>query len=332
MVSVFLLCLTQISFSQSESDMVKIPINDYMIGTSYNYTKQIIKAFSDDAVLYLTGADGPMTLSPSEYADLFIKREEGKFNGRQAKILSIKTYQDIAIAEVEIIIHSINARFIDVMILKKLEDEWKIVSKTATRYPLKKNGSIAKRELVVEGLKHPWSMDFISPTVALVAEKDGDLLKLDLATGRSEVISGFPDDLFETFTLDNSKYPKGTYPARSDGKEIRWNAGILEVLLDPDFSENKFVYISYVAQKKDLFALKVIRAKLEDLQLTDIVTLLNPGPYVPGLFHFGGGMTFGTDGKLYITVKISPINGVRYIVLILMEVFLLTIQVLVKVQ
>lgn len=157
------------------------------------------------------------------------------------------------------------------------------------------------KRIVLSGLKKPWSLDFLSETEVIVAEKDGNLLRCNLQTKKKTIIQGFPDDLFTPLKLDNSKYPEGTYPASSDGKVIRWNAGILEVVLDPAFQDNRWIYISYVSQRADTYALKVIRARFLDDRLTDVETLLNPGPYLPGLFHFGGGMTFGTDGKLYIT-------------------------------
>ncbi len=302
---ILIVCIAFLSFnakSQSDAEKVKIPLNDYMVGTSYNYPEQIKRAFTENAMLYLTKNGKPWPMTPDAYAELFIKREAGEFNGRYAKLLKTKVYNDIAWAEIEIIIHSINARFIDVLILQKMEEEWKIVSKTATRYPLQNVEGIPQRKVIMDGLKHPWSMDFISAEEAIVAEKDGDLLLVNLASKEKQVIGGFPDDLFTTLQLDVSKYPDGTYPKGADGRMVRWNAGILEVLLDPDFSENRTIYISYVAQKGDKYALKVIRASLENNQLQDIKTLLNPGPYVPGLFHFGGGITFGEDGKLYITV------------------------------
>ncbi len=302
---ILIVCIALISFNakgQSDEEKVKIPLNDYMIGTSYNYPEQIKHAFTENAMLYLTKDGKPWPRTPESYAAGFAKREAGKFNGRHAKLLRTKVYNDIAWAEIEIIIHSINARFIDVLILQKTDGEWKIVSKTATRYPLQNTAGIPQRKVIMDGLKHPWSMDFISAEEAIVAEKDGDLLLVNLATKERQVIDGFPDDLFTTLKLDVSKYPEGTYPKRADGRMVRWNAGILEVLLDPNFPENRLMYVSYVSQKGDKYALKVIRATLEGNQLKDIKTLLNPGPYVSGLFHFGGGMTFGEDGKLYITV------------------------------
>ena len=272
-----------------------------MIGTSYNYPDQIERAFADSAMLYLTRRGEPWNVSPAEYAALFKNREEGVFNGRTSKITSIKIYQDVAYAEIEVLIPAIKARFIDLILLKKSEDEWKIVSKTATRYATEPAYSGPSQKVIVSGLKKPWSLDFLNDHEVIVAEKDGDLMYVDLKTKDKQPITGFPKDLFTPLKLDVSKYPKGTYPAAADGNTVRWNAGILEVLLDPDFQNNQKLYVSYVSQKGDTYALKVISATLKNNQLSDIKTLLNPGPYVSGLFHFGGGMVFGPDGKLYIT-------------------------------
>ncbi|MEL6274616.1 MAG: PQQ-dependent sugar dehydrogenase, partial [Bacteroidota bacterium] len=240
--------------------------------------------------------------SPKEYATLFARREAGVFNGRSSKIVSIKQYQEVAYAEIEVLIPSIEARFMDLILLKKFGDEWKIISKTATRYPLLPPYRGPQKRVVMGGLKKPWSMDFITTDEVILAEKEGHLLRLNLDTKEKTIIKGFPDDLFTPLVLDVSKYPKGTYPASLDGQTIRANAGILEIVLDPAFSDNQWIYISYVSERGDTYALKVIRAKLQGDELVDIQTLLTPGPYVPGLYHFGGGMTFGPDGKLYITV------------------------------
>ena len=41
---------------------------------------------------------------------------------------------------------------------------------------------------------------------------------------------------------------------------------------------------------------------MQNNTLVDVQTLLLALPYADGLFHFGGGMIFGSDDKLYITV------------------------------
>ncbi|MEL6850326.1 MAG: nuclear transport factor 2 family protein, partial [Bacteroidota bacterium] len=237
-----LLSLPVLLFAQSEADRVRIPLNDYITGTSYNYPAQIEQAFIDSATLYLNDRDGNARIfSPKAYAALFAKREAGQFNGRKSRILSVNLHQEVAYAEIEVVIEAIQARFLDLILLKRIGEDWKIISKTATRYPLVPDYEGPVKRVIMEGLRKPWSMAFLSETEVLIAEKDGDLLRVDLATQSRQAIQGFPEDLFQPFVLDVSRYEQGIYPTSLDGKEIRANAGILEVLVDPDFAQNKFV-------------------------------------------------------------------------------------------
>lgn len=169
---------------------------------------------------------------------------------------------------------------------------------------VKSTTSITKpiKETVMDGIKRPWSMAFLSANEALIAEKDGDLLKVNLATKAKAIIRGFPSDLADSLVVIAKNYPLGTYPTGTNGFKGRYNAGILEVKLDPNFEKNKWVYVSYVSEKDKKYATKVIRGKLTENNLTDIETLITALPYADGLFHFGGGMTFGNDSKLYITM------------------------------
>ncbi len=157
------------------------------------------------------------------------------------------------------------------------------------------------KEVVLDSLAHPWSMAFINKEEAFISEKDGNLLRVNLRTGARHIIQGFPDDLFTPLFLDVSEYPPSLYPLSLDGQTIRGNAGILDVLLHPDFDQTGQVFISYISQQEKTYALKVISAIVENDSLTDIKTILNPGPYVPGLWHFGGGLCIQND-QLFITV------------------------------
>ncbi|MEM6317230.1 MAG: PQQ-dependent sugar dehydrogenase [Bacteroidota bacterium] len=165
--------------------------------------------------------------------------------------------------------------------------------KSATIHPTK--------EVVLDGLRRPWSMAFLSENEALVTEKDGDLLRVNLLTKEKTVISGFPDDLLDSLVVFADNYPMGTYPNGTKGFKGRYNGGILDVVLDPNFRDNQWIYISYAAEKDKKYASKFIRAKLQNDQLTDIQPLLTALPYADGLFHFGGALLFGDDGKLYLT-------------------------------
>ena len=154
----------------------------------------------------------------------------------------------------------------------------------------------------MDGLKRPWSMKFISEDEALLSEKDGDLLRVNLATGTRETITGLPLDLADSLHVDTFRMSRwDTYPS-AHGRTGKYNAGLLEVVLDPGFSKSSVIYLSYVAQQSEFgYALRIIRGTLIGNQLENIDTLLTVPPFTPVMYHFGGGMTFGADGKLYVT-------------------------------
>jgi glucose/arabinose dehydrogenase len=156
------------------------------------------------------------------------------------------------------------------------------------------------KEVVMDSLAHPWSMAFINEQEAIVSEKDGDLVRVNLTIKKKYPIKGFPDDLFKPILIEADKYPPGTYPTSLDGRTVSGNGGLLDVLLHPDFEDNHQIYVSYVSQQEMTFALKVIKATLVDDSLSNIITIHNPGPYVPGIWHFGGGLCI-LDDHLYIT-------------------------------
>ena len=144
----------------------------------------------------------------------------------------------------------------------------------------------AIKKKIMEGLKHPWSMAFISENDVIVSEKDGNLLRVNLSSHQKKIITGFPKDLFDSIRV---KTPID-------------NSGIFEVLVDPDFEKNQLIYVSYATKAQEGTTTKVIRAKLKNNTLTQIKTLLVAAPYTREYFHYGGGMVFGKDSKLYITI------------------------------
>ncbi|WP_431126704.1 PQQ-dependent sugar dehydrogenase [Flagellimonas flava] len=143
------------------------------------------------------------------------------------------------------------------------------------------------KKTVLDGLNHPWSMAFLSPTQALISEKDGNLLKVDLETKKKSVIKGFPVDLTDSIRAVH----------------FGDNSGIFEVLIDPNFTKTPWVYLSYAAKKPGVgTTTKVIRAQLKNDSLYGHETLIEAAPYTKEYFHYGGGMVFGPEGKLYITI------------------------------
>ena len=118
----------------SHNPAVVKTLQKYMEGSSYNKREMLLSAFAENATLYLTNRDGDFKrYSPNEYADFFKNAEKGKFNGRDTKILEVTVTKDIATAKVEIAGPNRAWVYIDLFLLKKIKNDWKIISKTATR-------------------------------------------------------------------------------------------------------------------------------------------------------------------------------------------------------
>lgn len=133
--------LSNLSFSQSEQALIENCIQNYIEGTSYNMPDTITKAFYAEANLYLSHKEKPLWIVPiSEYVTWFQKGNKGEFNGRIGKIISVEYYNDIAIAKAEILIPERKQEFMDMFLLKKIQGEWKIISKAASSKASNKSG------------------------------------------------------------------------------------------------------------------------------------------------------------------------------------------------
>ncbi|NDV14471.1 PQQ-dependent sugar dehydrogenase [Muricauda sp. TY007] len=155
------------------------------------------------------------------------------------------------------------------------------------RTELTKNPILPKKKIVFEGLNRPWSIAFINDDEALVTEKNGDMVKVNLQNKTKKIIKGFPEDLTDSIGAIH----------------IGDNSGIFDVLLHPDFKENHKLYFSYAAKKKGVGkTTKFVQAQLENDSLFDLKTILAAEPYTYINYHYGGGMAIGTDNKLYLTV------------------------------
>ncbi len=295
-------------FGQSDRKQIEATIQKFIDGTTYNYPEKIVDAFYPETKMFLYNSMDTLLIMTSEtYADLYKRRTPGTKNNRISSIVSIDIVKDVAYAKLQVLIPSFGNRFYDLLLLKKIEEEWKIVSKVTSAEPIPKSPSelIAKpaKEVVLDQLKRPWSMAFLSEEEVIIAEKDGDLLKVNLKTKQREKIIGLPGDVGREILIDTSQYAQGVFPGGAHGKPHSFNAGWFQVLLDPDFDKNNYLYLSYAAENKQRQSTtKVIRGKLDGNRLSEVKTLFLASPHSDGLFHYGGGMIFGEDKKLYITI------------------------------
>jgi aldose sugar dehydrogenase len=131
-------------------------------------------------------------------------------------------------------------------------------------------------ETVVSGLVVPWGIAFLSSDEFLVTERPGRVRLV--RNGRLESQS--------VIVLDDV----------AAGRE----GGLMGIALDPEFPERRFVYLYYTARKAGGEVNRVARYRLDaDFRSAalDRVILDN----IPsGLFHDGGRIRFGPDGRLYI--------------------------------
>jgi|GEM_PF-3358579 len=119
----------------TEESRISEAIDRYIQGSSYNDPDLIRSAFyDDDAEMYLSHPEKEIFLmSAGEYADRFGRRERGVHNGRVGAILKIERTNDIALASAAIGFEGEETRYVDLFLLKRIEGEWKILSKAATR-------------------------------------------------------------------------------------------------------------------------------------------------------------------------------------------------------
>ena len=134
---------------------------------------------------------------------------------------------------------------------------------------------------VVADFEEPWAMTFIPGTPhALITEKKG---KLKLWENEGAVV-------------DVEGVPKVAYGGQG---------GLGDVILHPDFANNRYVYLSYAEPGEGGYGAAVARGTLEMTgekpTLTGVQVIWRQEPKVSGQGHYGHRLAFGPDGMLYIS-------------------------------
>jgi len=136
-------------------------------------------------------------------------------------------------------------------------------------------------ETFVEGLSHPWGLAFLPDRTMLVTERDGRLRHVKDDGTLSEPIKGVPD-----------------VDARDQG-------GLLDIVLDPDFSENRLLYLSFSeAGEGGDNSTAVAKANLseDNTELTNVEVIFSQHPKLPSTMHFGGRLVFDDAGHLFVAL------------------------------
>ena len=128
-------------------------------------------------------------------------------------------------------------------------------------------------DVVVDGLNNPWEMVFAPNGDIYFSERDGRVWKIE-NFGEAKVIQTFP-------------------------KSGSYEGGTLGLALDPNFEENKKIYIYQTNLELEFFQNKVFSFTVDGDELIDVQTVIDDIPGAP--WHDGGRIAFGPDDKLYIT-------------------------------
>lgn len=135
-------------------------------------------------------------------------------------------------------------------------------------------------EVLTGGLDHPWGLTFLPNGDMLVTERTGQLLLLNASGEKISTISGVPK------------------------VAVNGQGGLLDVVLHPDYLNNKLVYLSYSGpgDQPGFAGTEVARAKLLGTSLIETEVLFKLERKSTGGRHFGSRLVFNRAQQLFITV------------------------------
>lgn len=135
-------------------------------------------------------------------------------------------------------------------------------------------------ETVAGGLEHPWGLAFLPDGRMLVTERPGRLRLVGSDGKLSLPISGVPN-----------------VAGRGQG-------GLLDIVLDPRFAQNRTLYISFAEPRAGGSGTSVARARLNErgTALEDTKVIFQQMPTIASNLHFGSRLVFDRTGALFVTV------------------------------
>ena len=138
---------------------------------------------------------------------------------------------------------------------------------------------------VAEGLVQPWSIAWLPGGDMLVTEKPGRLRIVRDGRLLPEAVPGTP--------------------------EVHYvgQGGMFDVVPHPNFSENRWVYVSYAKPVGDSSSTAIIRGRFENDRLNNVVEIFTAQAL--GFGHYGGKMVFDGEGHIFLTLgdRQAPSRG-----------------------
>ena len=132
-----------------------------------------------------------------------------------------------------------------------------------------------KIEKVVGGLEVPWSIVWAPDGRMIVTERPGRVRVVENGTLKPQPLFVVPD------------------------VEKSGESGLMSVALHPQFSSNRFIYLTYAYSSGREVRVRVVRFREAAEGLVDRKVIIENIPAAQ--FHAGCRIRFGPDGKLYVT-------------------------------
>ena len=137
---------------------------------------------------------------------------------------------------------------------------------------------VVRAETVARGLQNPWALEFLPDGRMVVTEKAGQLRIVASDGTVGPPLTGVPE------------------------VDARGQGGLLDVALDPQFAQNRLVYLAFSEPGPNGTAgTSVARGRLGDAGLEDTRVIYSQQPKMRGGGHYGSRLVFAIDGTLFIT-------------------------------
>ena len=131
-------------------------------------------------------------------------------------------------------------------------------------------------EPVASGFVKPWSIALLPDGDILVTERPGDMKRVS-AEGAISPVSGVPPVHYSS------------------------QGGLFDIVPHPEFSANQTVYLTYAHGDAGANATRVARATYSEGALSNLEVIYTYAPTKNTPVHFGGQLTFLSDGTFVLT-------------------------------
>jgi glucose/arabinose dehydrogenase len=131
---------------------------------------------------------------------------------------------------------------------------------------------------VAHGLANPWAVAFLPDGRFLVTERAGRLRVVERDGRLGAPVEGLP------------------------AVDAGGQCGLLDVVLDPKYADNGWVYWSYAESGDGGNSTAVARGKLQGSRMVEVQKIFTQQPKVASRQHCGSRLVFARDGRLFVTL------------------------------